>query len=177
MRNGAVVRKDHTRLAVCGDLDELNCFLGAALAVLDARGARVRSALEAAQQALLVGASVVASPKPVSRTETARLAAAVRAVDESLKGLSAELAPLRGFVVPGGAPAGAWLHVARAVCRRAERGVVALAARESVPGGLGAFLNRLSAGLFIAARWVNEKPCRSHSRPRNYVVEGGRNTL
>jgi cob(I)alamin adenosyltransferase len=69
--------------------------------------------------------------------------------------LSAELAPLENFVLPGGAPAAVQLHLARTVCRRAERLLVALAAAEAVGGQTIPYLNRLSDALFVMARMEN----------------------
>ena len=69
--------------------------------------------------------------------------------------LAKDLSPFRKFILPGGAPPGAWLHLARAVCRRAEREVVRLRVGEAVPESVIVYLNRLSDFLFTAARWVN----------------------
>ena len=73
--------------------------------------------------------------------------------------LNAELSPLRSFVLPGGHPAAAYLHLTRTVCRRAERLVVALAAHEGehVSDGAIAYINRLSDFFFVASRWANAK--------------------
>ena len=144
-------------MAACGDLDELNCFLGAALAVLAQSGGdkKVRRFLEEAQKVISEAACALAAPGPISRLERQSLRAAESSLDETLENLSKGLKPLRGFVVPGGSPAAAWLHVARAVCRRAERAVVALSFKENIPGSLLVLMNRLSACLFVAARRVD----------------------
>ena len=65
--------------------------------------------------------------------------------------------PLKTFILPGGGRAGASLHLARAISRRAERAVVNFSAQESIPGGVVAYLNRLSTWLFVAARFVNRE--------------------
>ena len=70
---------------------------------------------------------------------------------------NAEIAPLTSFILPGGSPAAAYLHLARTVCRRAERGCVALAAREEVSAAALKYLNRLSDLLFVAARFANDE--------------------
>ena len=158
LRGGTQVRKDHRLLAVGGELDELNSVLGAALAALVGRPAdsRVRGILGQAQSALLDAGCALAAPARDRQAAAERLAETTRALEGSLPQVSQGLAPLRGFILPGGSPAGAWLHVARAVCRRCERGVAALP-RGTAPEGLLAFLNRLSKWLFTAARCVNRR--------------------
>ncbi|MBI4371919.1 MAG: cob(I)yrinic acid a,c-diamide adenosyltransferase [Elusimicrobia bacterium] len=159
---GGRVPKSHPRVAACGALDELNCALGAARAALpagadfraiDAAAARVQA------ECFAVGALLATPPEDSAKLgaglagglppdATARLEAETDAWD-------AELPALKSFILPGGSPAGAALHLARAVCRRAERAVVDLAARESAPEGALPYLNRLSSWLFAAARRVN----------------------
>lgn len=159
LRNGRKVRKDCPCLMAGGDIDELVSVLGAALAALAQRRAmaRVSSTLEDAQKALLAAGCAFSCPKPIRGKKPFSLSRDIRALERSLELLDYDLPRLTGFVVPGGSPAGAWLHVARSVCRRAERNVAALAGREPVPEGLLAFLNRLSQWLFAAARWVNAR--------------------
>ena len=72
-------------------------------------------------------------------------------IDELTKALK----PMEHFIMPGGSAAGSWLHLARAVCRRAERSAVELARDEALPENVIAYLNRLSDHLFTAARWIN----------------------
>ncbi len=151
MRGGRPVRKDHPRLAVCGDLDEACACVGAALAALPRRSS-VRDILKAAQQALMFSCGVAAQPGAISRRERARLAEKTRDLEKRMARLSAKLKPAGGFVMPGATQAGAWLHVARTVCRRAERAVVSA----RLDPALGSFLNRLSSALFLAARWADE---------------------
>ena len=85
--------------------------------------------------------------------------AQVERIEKDIDRLNAELQPLRSFVLPGGSGAAAALHMARTICRRAERAMVALAAKE--PGQVGEaalrYINRLSDFLFVASRWVNDK--------------------
>ena len=71
--------------------------------------------------------------------------------------MTSELEALKTFILPGGAPAAAWLHLCRAVCRRAERSVCRLSSLEKVPETAIVYLNRLSDHLFTAARWLNAK--------------------
>ena len=81
----------------------------------------------------------------------------MEALERFIDRMEADLEPLRTFVLPGGTEAGALLHVARAVCRRAERRVVALARQAAVNPEVLRYLNRLSDLLFVAARWVNHQ--------------------
>ncbi len=147
LRGGRRVRKDHGLLEMGGELDELNSLLGAAAALMGGRNcAPVRAQIREIQAALLGAGCALGI--------AADLTAAIRALERSERLLSQGLPPLRGFLIPGGAPAGAWLHVARAVCRRAERRASGLP-RQAAP--LMAYLNRLSQWLFSAARWVNAR--------------------
>jgi len=154
---GGRVAKDDLRIEACGAVDELNAALG----VARARGAdpELAALLAPAQEALFTVGSELATP------EGARARAAVPPIDPAwvaaLEGaidrLEAELPPLRHFVLPGGSGAAADLHLARAVCRRAERRVVALHHRQPVAPGALALLNRLSDFLFVAARAANHR--------------------
>ena len=94
----------------------------------------------------------------------------VRAYGE-IDRMTGELKPMKHFILPGGAPAGAWLHLARAVCRRAEREVVGLRAQDGVPDSMLVYINRLSDFLFTAARWANSK---LKSRETEWRGLGGR---
>ena len=83
--------------------------------------------------------------------------AQVKAIEEAIDGLNAELSPLRSFVLPGGSPASAHLHLARTVSRRAERLMVDLAAREDINSAAVRYMNRLSDYFFVASRFLNAK--------------------
>jgi cob(I)alamin adenosyltransferase len=152
---GARVAKSALRVAAYGEVDELNAALGAAAAELES--ADHRRALAAVQRTLFeLGAELATPPgneraggtPPVAMAEVTALEAAIDALD-------ARLAPLRHFLLPGGTRAGAALHLARTVCRRAERAVVALDRAEAVRPEVLAYLNRLSDYLFTLARAVN----------------------
>ena len=156
---GSRVLKSHPRVAAVGAVDELNCALGAARAALapDAAYQGLDAALERAQAECFVVGALLASPPgaPGARSGSGLPAGASARLEAELDAWDARLKPLRNFILPGGGPAGAALHLARAVARRAEREVVALSARESVPEGAVVYLNRLSTWLFVAARWTN----------------------
>jgi cob(I)alamin adenosyltransferase len=107
---------------------------------------------------LVVGADLAtppeASPAVAARTRRVEAAQAAR-LEAWIDRLQAETAPLTTFILPGGSAGAAALHVCRAVCRRAERRVIALAAAESMSPLVIVYLNRLSDLLFVLARWVN----------------------
>ncbi|MBI5624339.1 MAG: cob(I)yrinic acid a,c-diamide adenosyltransferase [Elusimicrobia bacterium] len=142
---GPRVRKDHPAVQALGDLDELQSCLGVAVAFLPAarRWELLRSGLRKIQEDLFVLGSVVASlDDPENLPRLSALSAALDRLE-----VQSRPGPRKGFVLPGGPPPAAFLHLARAVSRRAERSVVALDA----PAQAVAYLNRLSRFLFAAA--------------------------
>ena len=154
---GARVSKASPRVAAYGDVDELNAWLGFVAAGLD--DAQLRPILERLQRDLFAIGSRLADPagKVADRVEkTAVTADAVAQLETWIDLLEGELPPLRRFILAGGSPAGAALHVARTVCRRAERSVVSLGADHVEPEVL-VYLNRLSDLLFVVARAVNRR--------------------
>jgi cob(I)alamin adenosyltransferase len=151
------VSKAHARVEAYGTVDELNATLG--WAVLQVSDASIQQRLRAMQHDLFTLGADLASP-PVSegrrRPDTPDLPTARIAEMESwMDDADAELPALRAFVLPGGTPGAAALHVCRTVCRRAERGVVRLAEAESVSEDVVRYLNRLSDLLFTLARLEN----------------------
>ena len=145
------VPKDDARVEAYGTVDELNCTLGAVRAalppssVLDPVLAGLQSDLFA------VGAELATLP-----AQEVKLAAHMPlALDERTGALEAELPPLKAFILPAGTPPAAALHVARAVCRRAERRVVELSKGATVRPEILRYLNRLSDLLFVLARYAN----------------------
>jgi cob(I)alamin adenosyltransferase len=109
---------------------------------------------------LVIGADLATPPdaSAAAAARTRRVAAAhVTRLEEWIDRLAAETTPLTTFILPGGSPGAAALQVCRAVCRRAERRVVALAAAEPVSPQVVSYLNRLSDLLFTLARWVNAR--------------------
>lgn len=158
---GERVRKDALRIAAYGTVDETNAAIGmvrihlAGHPGLDAKLGRVQNDLFDLGADLCVpdrGEKPKFEPLRVSDDQVARLEAEI---DE----MNSELKPLKSFVLPGGSPASAALHVARTVCRRAEREMVALAALENEPVSPAAlkYINRLSDYLFVAGRYVNDR--------------------
>ena len=154
---GQRVPKDAARIAAYGTVDELNSQLGVALA--GGVEERLAALLRRIQNELFhLGSdlSILEEDKarlPVPRIEPRHVAALERDID----GLQEDLRPLENFILPGGSAGAAQLHVARTVCRRAERWLVTLARAEAVGEHTLAYLNRLSDLLFVAARWENWK--------------------
>ncbi|HTR79671.1 MAG TPA: cob(I)yrinic acid a,c-diamide adenosyltransferase [Gemmatimonadaceae bacterium] len=156
---GGRVQKDHPRVEAYGDVDELNALIGLARAVEALP--RIDEVLVAAQRDLFAIGALLATPDRErmrehlhkARIDDQRIEELERAIDAG----DAELEPLRAFIVPGGTPKAATLHVARTVCRRAERRVVALQQREEIPGLVVIYLNRLSDLLFTLARVANRR--------------------
>jgi cob(I)alamin adenosyltransferase len=155
---GARVRKSVLRVEAYGEIDELNASLGLAAVCLGDAGTaalvtRIQRDLFAlsARIADVRAAGAAASDKTVFPEE--QVTALERAIDAAEEALPA----LKTFLLPGGSEAGARLHLARTVCRRAERRLVALAAQEEVPPVFLAYLNRLSDLLFVLARSANAR--------------------
>ena len=154
---GGRVGKDHPRVEAYGSVDELNSALGVAVAFLRQR--RVVAALQSVQNELFnIGSELASESGP--RAERGRMfldpegkiAALERLIDE----YDAKLPPLRTFILPSGSQGGAMLHLARGVCRRAERAAVRLSREEDVNPHVLTYLNRLSDLLFVLARYVNK---------------------
>lgn len=156
---GGRVAKDHPRVAAYGDVDELNSTLGVvrATAPIDFHDAL----MESIQRDLFAIGGHLATPDPervAAALEKAQLSAArITEFEAVIDQADQELPPLRAFVLPAGSAKGAALHVARTVCRRAERSVVALARESEVPALFIVYLNRLSDLLFTLARLANHR--------------------
>jgi cob(I)alamin adenosyltransferase len=159
-------RKSDPRIVAMGDADETNCAIGVArLAVRaspDAEYAAIEGVLARIQNDLFDLGADLCVPGDIGEKPDAALrivASQVEGLERAIDALNGELHPLRSFVLPGGTAAAAALHQARAVCRRAERSMVALAEIEGEHVGEWAlaYVNRLSDYLFVAARYVNER--------------------
>jgi len=156
---GGRVPKDHPRARAYGEVDELSSFIG--LARVTPPAELFDAELEAIQRDLFAIGGHLATPDPAKvakALEKASLSPArVAAFERLMDGAESELPPLRAFVLPGGTPKGAAFHVARTVCRRAERTVVTLSREAEVPELFLAYLNRLSDLLFTLARLANHR--------------------
>lgn len=156
---GGRVPKDHVRVAAYGDVDELNSVIGLARAT--APEAFEDALLESIQRDLFAIGGHLATPDPDKvrkALEKASLSAnRIADFERAIDAADRELSPLTAFVLPAGTQKAATLHLARTVCRRAERQVVHLAAQESVPDLFLVYLNRLSDLLFTLARLANHR--------------------
>lgn len=154
---GQRVPKDSPRIEAYGTVDELSSAIGVAVALgLDPRLAETLARVQNDLFNLGSDLCILEEDKarmPVPVVEERHVDALERLMDD----LSRELAPLANFILPGGTPGAAQLHVARTVCRRAERLVVALARDEAVGTQVVRYLNRLSDALFVMARYENLK--------------------
>ena len=146
--DGTRVAKDSARVQALGDIDELNCVIGMVLAEDVSR--EVRDALGQVQHDLfdLGGELSIPGHKLLKPSR-------VEALEETLEGWNAGLEPLKEFILPGGTRAAAAAHLARTVCRRAERSVVAVGRKDKVGDPARRYLNRLSDLLFVAGRLLN----------------------
>ncbi len=159
LANGERRSKCDPRVEAYGDIDETNSAIGlarlstAASPDLDAMLARIQNDL------FDLGADLATPPsdKPLGYEPLRIVATQVARLEDEIDALNARLTPLKSFVLPGGSPAAAALHLARAISRRAERRMVALVADgETVSAPALQFVNRLSDFLFVAARIAND---------------------
>jgi len=146
--DGARVGKDSLRIQVLGDVDELNSCLGLVLA--EKLPAGMRQALLRVQHDLFDLGGEVCIPGHAMITDLH-----VTRLEKLTQAHNAKLKPLKEFILPGGSRAAASTHLARAICRRAERGLVALGRREAVGERARRYLNRLSDLLFVLGRGLN----------------------
>ena len=156
---GGRVDKDHIRVEAYGDVDELNACVGMARSI-DLMP-RVDEILAPVQVDLFAIGALLATPHPEkhkeqlekARISNQRIAQLERAIDDC----EDELAPLKAFILPGGTAKAAALHVARTVCRRAERSIIRLQHDDDVPQIVIVYVNRLSDLLFVLARVANRR--------------------
>jgi len=164
---GDRIPKSDPRVELYGEVDELNGNIGRAIATGGDEAAATGLAVEVSglldeltgiQRSLFELGAVLADPRRSARIAAGEEEAPAldpAGLEAAIDRLESGLPPLRLFILPGGGPGGAELHVARTVCRRVERRAVAAAAVTVVPAEALIFLNRLSDYLFVAARWLN----------------------
>lgn len=156
---GGRVPKDHPRVSAYGDIDELNAVIGMARSV--EMMPRIDEVLAPVQRDLFALGALLATPDlekmkeqlNKARISDARIAQMEQAIDDG----ESELEPLKAFILPGGTPKAAALHVARTTCRRAERAVIHLQREAEIPPIVIVYLNRLSDLLFVLARVANRR--------------------
>ena len=160
LASGEKVSKSSARVAAYGEVDELNAVLGlarletAADESLDDMLARIQNDL------FDLGADLATPPTKAGAPEALRIVATqVARLESEIDAMNESLAPLTSFVLPGGSRAAATLHLARTICRRAERAAVAFAGQDGSATHVEAlrYLNRLSDLLFVAARFANAR--------------------
>ncbi|MCE3010982.1 MAG: cob(I)yrinic acid a,c-diamide adenosyltransferase [Proteobacteria bacterium] len=156
---GTSVDKFDPRLEAYGTLDELNSFLSVALEQLnEPLLSPLRKTLTQVQHQLFNLGSHLACEDETFRPHLPALKESwIEALETSIDAMTAELPPLKNFILPGGNPASTWLHVCRTVCRRGERRIANLPLDESTYAFCLKYCNRLSDHLFTSARWVNFK--------------------
>ena len=164
---GQQVPKDDPRLEAYGTVDELNSFVGAACVSLaealpgapagnaDPLAALGETLARVQHELFNLGSILATLPADVHPRQPRVTAAEIAALESDMDFLEGSLPPLRSFVLPGGCRLNADLHVARTVCRRAERLAVGLAAREEVDPEAVKYLNRLSDAFFVWSRWAS----------------------
>jgi cob(I)alamin adenosyltransferase len=157
---GKKIAKDAPRIEAYGTVDELNAVLGLVRkanrdeAGPDAAKARIDAILQRAQNELFnLGSLLATLPEDVGEKQPRIEARHVEALERDIDELNEGLPPLRSFTLPGGGWVSSWLHLARTVCRRAERVVVHLASLEAVDAEAVRYLNRLSDALYVIGRW------------------------
>jgi len=149
LSDGKRIAKDSARIEALGDVDELNCAIGLILAHQPPK--EIRRCLDEVQQSLFEVGAEISHPGAdrIRKKEVSHL-------EKQLEFFNATLPPLREFIMPGGTPVMAASHLARSICRRAERHVVTLNTQEALNPELIAFLNRLSDLLFVVARVLGQ---------------------
>lgn len=154
LMGGRRVLKSDIRVESYGSVDELNSVIGLVVATLSPRHTKLKKELEKIQHDLFAIGSYLASPSgdPISF-----LSERVSDFEKLIDSQDKILPPLSNFILPGGGRAGASLHQARTVCRRVERGLVALMQKSEVDENVVKYINRLSDLLFSTARFVNHK--------------------
>ncbi len=156
---GGRVGKDHPRVEAYGDVDELNAVLGLARSI--EMMPRIDEVLVPVQRDLFAIGALLATPDHDKMREQLAKASIddgrIEELERAIDDCENELEPLRSFIVPGGTPKSAALHVARTVCRRAERRVVHLSSEVELPATVVVYLNRLSDLLFMLARVANRR--------------------
>jgi cob(I)alamin adenosyltransferase len=160
---GKRVSKDSRHIEACGSLDELNALLG----VVRSRALpdRVDTVLGRIQDDLFTIGAALATPEGAKQRSTGLGDEKVRDLENEIDAFENSLPPLKQFILPGGKGAGAKLHLARAVARRAERHCVSLSRHAQVAPGILRYLNRLSDLCFVLARYVNRRQSVTEQHP------------
>ena len=155
---GGRVTKDCITMHVVGELDELNAVLGVVGANFSAEFLELKKQIEKIQTDLFkVGAEMVSLQSEVNKNLVKVGESEIVELENGIDKMWTELPELKNFILPGGSIAGAHLHQARTICRRAERALVGFGREQNIRPEIYQYLNRLSDWLFAAARWANLK--------------------
>ncbi|RMG67337.1 MAG: cob(I)yrinic acid a,c-diamide adenosyltransferase [Calditrichaeota bacterium] len=157
LAGGQVVRKSDARIEAYGSVDELNAFIGLAIEALATEAWQKRMVVQMLRiqnELFDLGAQLAVLPEDRRSNTPTITQVHIKRLEEEIDSMNRDLAPLKSFILPGGSELLARLHVARTVCRRAERALVRLAERETLDGSEIPYLNRLSDWLFVAARFA-----------------------
>ena len=149
------VPKDSRRIEAYGAVDETNAALGIILAHLPSATQAAKSWLNNIQSDLFIIGTLLATPPSDPKKRADLPAGRTQALEDQIDQMEEAITPLTQFILPQGTPASAFAHLARAICRRAERRVVALSHDERIDKAVLVYLNRLSDFLFVLARWIN----------------------
>jgi cob(I)alamin adenosyltransferase len=162
LAGGQRVPKDSLRIESYGTVDELNAVMGlVAMSCVEKAGEDPRVGLLAAivrrvqHELFNLGSILATKPEDVHPKQARVTSVEIEQLEREIDAMNEDLPPLRSFVLPGGTRLNAELHVARTVCRRAERLVVSLSREEQIPPESIQYLNRLSDALFVWSRWAN----------------------
>lgn len=156
---GRKVSKADPRVESYGEVDELNATLGLARQALSSAPDAVRERLDpilgrVQNELFNLGSELATRPEDLRPTQPKMTPRHVEQLEQDLDAMNDTLPELTSFILPGGGPVGAALHLSRTVCRRAERRIVSLAAEEFVSAEVLQYVNRLSDALFVFARWA-----------------------
>ena len=156
--SGQRVSKSDLRVETYGTIDELNSAIGVVLSEIRNPKSEIRNELERIQNDLLDIGSSLANPQNGKwKMENGKLSDRVKDFERFIDQMTEKMPPLKNFILPGGGKTGAFLHLARAISRRAERKIVALNIKTKIDNNIIIYLNRLSDLLFTMARFVNFK--------------------
>ncbi len=152
LANGDEVTKDSVRVVAYGDIDELNSLLGVIITRNPTQ--TVSETLTSIQHQLFDVGGELASAGMITEMVTGAM---ITGLEQAIDGLNAKLPALEEFILPGGTSTAAELHLARTVCRRAERSIITLSQAEAVAPEIIMYINRLSDLLFVMARYENHR--------------------
>lgn len=150
LAGGHRTQKSSLRIQAIGDIDELNCWFGLLATELT-------QLFDIQQQLFNLGAQLAILPQDKREDSPCVTLKDIDTLEADIDRMNAALEPLNSFILPGGNQTTAHIHITRAVCRRAERSLFALAQNEDIDAVLLAYINRLSDWLFVLARYISKK--------------------